>query len=50
LAEADLTHTYQVVFRFCELEDIDFLVLRYFNTSAPPFEEWAVEWLYNGEV
>ena len=38
LDEAHLTHTYQVVFRFCQLEIIDYLVLRYLNTGALPFE------------
>jgi len=50
LAEARLTHTYQVVFRFGDLKDIDYVVLRYMNTGAPPFEEWAEEWLHDGEV
>jgi hypothetical protein len=50
LEEAHLTHTYQVVFRFCQLENIDYLVLRYLNTGALPFEEWAEEWLFDGEV
>ena len=43
-------HTYRVVFRFCQLEGIDYLVLRYLNTGALPFEEFSEEWLYNGEV
>jgi hypothetical protein len=50
LGEAHLTHTYQTVFRFCQLENIDYLVLRYLNTVALPFEEWAEEWLFNGEA
>jgi hypothetical protein len=50
LEEAHLTHTYQTVFRFCQLENIDYLVLRYLNTGALPFEEWAEEWLFDGEV
>jgi hypothetical protein len=50
LVEACLTHTYRVVFRFCKLKNIDYLVLRYFNTGAPPFEEWAEEWLHDGEI
>jgi hypothetical protein len=50
LEEAHLTHIYQVVFRFCQLENIDYLVLRYLNTGALPFEEWAEEWLHDGEV
>jgi hypothetical protein len=39
-----------VVFRFCQLENIDYLVLRYLNTGALPFEQWAEEWLFDGEV
>jgi hypothetical protein len=50
LEEARLTHTYRVVFRFCQLENIDYLVLRYLNTSALPFDEWAEEWLHKREV
>jgi hypothetical protein len=50
LEEARLTHTYQVVFRFCQLENIEYLLLRYLNTGAPPLEEWAEEWLLDGEV
>jgi hypothetical protein len=50
LEEAHLTHIYQTVFRFSELENIDYLVLRYLNTGALPFEEWAEEWLFDGEI
>jgi hypothetical protein len=50
LEEARLIHTYQTIFRFCQLENIDYLVLRYLNTGALPFEEWAEEWLFDGEV
>jgi hypothetical protein len=50
LEEAHLTHTFQVVFCFCQLENIDYLVQRYINTGALPFEEWAEEWLFDGEV
>jgi hypothetical protein len=50
LDEVRLTHTYQVVFRFCQLESIDYLVLRYLNPGAQPFEEWAEEWLHDGEA
>jgi hypothetical protein len=50
LVEAGLTHTYRDVIRYCELENIDYLVLRYVNTGAGPFEEWAEAWLYDGEV
>jgi hypothetical protein len=50
LPEHKLTHTYAVVFRFCELENIDYLVLRYLNTGALPFEEYSEEWLFDSEV
>jgi hypothetical protein len=50
LAEHRLTHTYAVVFRFCQLEGINYPVLRYLNTGALPFEEFSEEWLFNGEV
>jgi len=50
LAEDGLTHTYHVVFRFCELMNIQYLVLKYLNTGLSPFEELAEEWLYKGEV
>jgi len=49
-AEHRLPHTYAVVLRFCELENIDYLVLRYLNTGALPFEEYSEEWLYDGEI
>jgi hypothetical protein len=50
LAYAGLTRTYRDVFRFCEIENTDYLVLRYLNTGALPVEEWAKPWLYEGEV
>jgi hypothetical protein len=50
LEEAHLTHTYHVVFHFCQLEYIESPVLRYLNTGGPPFEEWAEEWVFDGEV
>jgi hypothetical protein len=50
LAEHYLTLTYAVVFRFCELDSIDYLVLRYLNTGALPFEEFSEEWLFDGET
>jgi hypothetical protein len=50
LAELRLTHVYSVVFRFCQYESIDYLVLGYLNTSALPFEEYSEEWLFDGEV
>jgi len=39
LEEQHLTHTYRVVYRFRELENIDYLVLRYLRTGLLPFEE-----------
>ena len=50
LDAAGLTHTYRDVLRYCELENINYLVLRYVNTCAGPFEEWAEDWLHDGEV
>ena len=50
LAEHCLTHTYAVVYRFCELENIDYLALRYLNTGILPFEEFSEEWLFDGET
>ena len=50
LDEAGSTLTYRDVFRYCELENINFLVLRYVKTGAGPFEEWAEDWLHDGEV
>jgi hypothetical protein len=48
--EHQLTRTYAVVFRFCQLENIDYLVLGYLNTSDLPFEEFSEVWLFDGEV
>jgi hypothetical protein len=48
--EAGLTRTYRDVLRFCKLENINCLVLRHLNTGQSPFEEWAKEWLHEGEV
>jgi hypothetical protein len=50
LAEHHLTHTYAVVLPFCQLENIDYLVLRYINTGGLPFEQFSEEWLHDGEV
>jgi hypothetical protein len=36
LEEAHVTHTYRVVFPVCQLENIDYLVLRYLNTGGLP--------------
>ena len=43
LQEQGLTHTYSVVFRFVQLENIDYLVLRYLNTGLLPLEEFSEE-------
>jgi hypothetical protein len=50
LDKADSTHTYSDVYRFCQHENIDCLVLRYLNTGALPFKKWAEERLHEGEV
>jgi hypothetical protein len=44
------THTYAVVARFCQLENIDYLLLRYRNTGTLPFEKCCEEWLFDGEA
>jgi len=48
--EYHLTHTYRVMFCFCELEGIDYMVLRYLNTGTLPIEEFSEEWLFDREV
>jgi hypothetical protein len=50
LEEHHLTHTYAVVLRFCQLENIDYLVLRYIDIGALPLEEYSEEWLFDSEV
>jgi len=50
LAECNLSHIYAVGFRYCQLESIDYLVLRYLNTGALPYEEFSEEWLYDEEI
>jgi hypothetical protein len=49
LEVAHSTHTYWVVYRFCELENINYLVLRYLNPGALPFEDYSKEWSFDGE-
>ena len=49
LQEHNLIHTYRVVFRFAQLENIDYLVLRYLNTGLLPFEEFSGDESWNGE-
>jgi len=49
--EADhLTLTYRVVFRLCELGNIEYLVLGNLNTDVLPFEEFSKGWLFDREV
>jgi len=50
LAEHSLTHTYTVVFHLCQLQNIDYIVLRYLNTGALPFVELCNEWSFDGEA
>jgi hypothetical protein len=50
LEEHHLTHIYAVVLLFCQYKNIDYLVLRYLNTGALPFEELSEEWLFNGGI
>jgi len=50
LEEQGLTRIYAVVLLFCQLENIDYLVLRYINTGALPFEQFSEEWLFDGEI
>jgi hypothetical protein len=50
LEKAGLTRTNPDVLGFCELENINFLVLRYLNTGQSPFKEWAKEWLHEWGV
>jgi len=50
LHEHNLTHTYNVVFRFVQIENIDYLVLRYLNTGLLPFEEFSEDLLFNEEA
>jgi hypothetical protein len=49
LEEDRLTHICAVVLLFCQLENIDYLVLRYLNTGAVPFKQFSEEWLLDGE-
>jgi len=50
LHELNLTHTYRVVFRIVELENMDCLVLRYLNTGLLPFEEFSDDLLFDEEA
>jgi len=48
--EHNLTHTYPVVLRFAQLENIDYLVLWYLNTGLLPFEEFSEDLLFDKEA
>jgi hypothetical protein len=50
LEERHLTFTYVVVFRICQPENIDYLVLSNLNTCTLPFEEFSEEWLFDGKA
>ena len=50
LEEQGSTHIYHVVFRFAQLEGINYLVVRYLSTVLLPFEEFSEKWLYDWEV
>jgi len=41
LYEHNQIHIYRVVFRFTQLDGIDYLVVRYLNTGLLPFEEFS---------
>jgi len=41
LEEHHLHHTYRVVYHFYELENIDYLVLKYLRTGLLPIEEFS---------
>jgi len=49
LQEHNLTHIYEVVLRFAQLESIDFLVLQYLHTGLLPFEEFSEDQWYDEE-
>jgi hypothetical protein len=50
LAVHQLTHPYAGVYHFCQLENIDYLVLRYLNTSALPYDMFSEDWLFDGDA
>ena len=43
LEERRLFRTYNLVYHFCRLENIDYLVWRYLQTGLLPFEEFSEE-------
>jgi len=50
LHEHNLHHTYRVVFLFLQLENLDYLVLRYLNTGLLPFEEFSGDQSFDEEI
>jgi len=48
--EHHLIHTYQVVVRYCQLEDIDNLVLQYLNSRLLLSEEFSEDQLFDKEA
>jgi hypothetical protein len=50
LEEHSVIHIYALALRFCQLEKIDYLVLRYLNMCALHFEEYSEKQLFDGEV
>jgi len=50
LQEHNLLHIYRVVFRFLQLENLDYLVLRYLNTGLLPFEVYSEDLLFDEEA
>jgi len=50
LHEHNLIHTYRADIRFPQLENIDYLVLRYLNTGLLPFEEFSEDLLFDEEA
>jgi len=50
LHEHNQIRTYQVVIRFAQLDNMDYLVLRYLNTGLLPFEEFSEDRWYDEET
>ena len=48
--EHHVTHTYRVLLRFAQLENIDYLVLQYLNTGLLPYEEFSEDLLVDEEA
>jgi len=50
LHEHNSLRIYHVVFRFVQLENLDYPVLRYLNTGLLPFEEFSENLLFDEEM